>query len=117
MSEEHGIQADGVYKGTSDLQLERISVYYNETGGERRFALIPHTFHVQTMSNQTCRQLTSMSLVPSSLISSPEPWTQSVLALWEAFSVPTTSFMVRAELVTTGRKDVSDVVFIPKIMF
>lgn len=21
------------YKGTSDLQLERISVYYNETGG------------------------------------------------------------------------------------
>ena len=30
MSEEHGIQADGSYKGTSDLQLERVNVYYNE---------------------------------------------------------------------------------------
>ncbi|KAI9635210.1 beta-tubulin [Dioszegia hungarica] len=30
VSEEHGIQADGSYKGTSDLQLERINVYYNE---------------------------------------------------------------------------------------
>jgi tubulin beta len=30
VSEEHGIQADGSYKGTTDLQLERINVYYNE---------------------------------------------------------------------------------------
>ena len=30
VSEEHGIQADGSYKGTSDMQLERINVYYNE---------------------------------------------------------------------------------------
>ena len=30
MSEEHGVQADGAYKGTTDLQLERINVYYNE---------------------------------------------------------------------------------------
>jgi hypothetical protein len=33
VSEEHGIQADGTYKGTSDNQLERINVYYNEAAG------------------------------------------------------------------------------------
>lgn len=30
VSEEHGVTADGTYKGTSDVQLERINVYYNE---------------------------------------------------------------------------------------
>jgi len=30
ISDEHGIQGDGTYKGDSDLQLERINVYYNE---------------------------------------------------------------------------------------
>jgi hypothetical protein len=33
ISEEHGIDATGVYKGESDLQLERVSVYYNEASG------------------------------------------------------------------------------------
>lgn len=33
ISEEHGIDAGGVYNGTSDLQLERVSVYYNEASG------------------------------------------------------------------------------------
>lgn len=30
ISEEHGIDASGIYRGDSDLQLERVSVYYNE---------------------------------------------------------------------------------------
>ncbi|KAH8920531.1 tubulin beta chain [Atractiella rhizophila] len=30
VSDEHGIDASGKYQGTSDLQLERINVYYNE---------------------------------------------------------------------------------------
>ncbi|KAE8751937.1 hypothetical protein FOCC_FOCC001414, partial [Frankliniella occidentalis] len=30
ISEEHGIDPSGEYHGCSDLQLERISVYYNE---------------------------------------------------------------------------------------
>ena len=34
ISEEHGIDANGVYKGESDLQLERVSVYYNEASGD-----------------------------------------------------------------------------------
>uniref|UniRef100_A0A915DR47 Tubulin beta chain n=1 Tax=Ditylenchus dipsaci TaxID=166011 RepID=A0A915DR47_9BILA len=33
ISDEHGIQPDGQYKGESDLQLERIDVYYNEANG------------------------------------------------------------------------------------
>ncbi|KAF9977186.1 Tubulin beta-4B chain [Actinomortierella ambigua] len=33
ISEEHGIDNTGLYKGTSDLQLERINVYYNEANG------------------------------------------------------------------------------------
>jgi tubulin beta len=32
VSDEHGIERDGHYKGNNDLQLERISVYYNEIG-------------------------------------------------------------------------------------
>ena len=34
ISDEHGIDPTGTYHGDSDLQLERINVYYNEaTGG------------------------------------------------------------------------------------
>jgi tubulin beta len=33
ISEEHGIDASGVYKGSDDNQLERINVYYNEASG------------------------------------------------------------------------------------
>lgn len=33
ISDEHGIDATGTYHGDSDLQLERINVYYNEASG------------------------------------------------------------------------------------
>lgn len=33
ISDEHGIDPTGAYNGDSDLQLERISVYYNEASG------------------------------------------------------------------------------------
>lgn len=33
ISEEHGIDCNGIYNGDSDLQLERVSVYYNEASG------------------------------------------------------------------------------------
>ena len=35
MSDEHGIDPTGAYQGDSDLQLDRISVYYNEATGGR----------------------------------------------------------------------------------
>jgi tubulin beta len=34
ISDEHGIDPTGAYHGDSDLQLERINVYYNEATGE-----------------------------------------------------------------------------------
>jgi tubulin beta len=34
--DEHGVDPTGTYHGDSDLQLERINVYFNEaTGGEQ----------------------------------------------------------------------------------
>lgn len=33
ISDEHGIDPTGTYQGDSDLQLERINVYYNEASG------------------------------------------------------------------------------------
>ena len=33
--DEHGIDPTGQYTGNSDLQLERVNVYYNEAGGGR----------------------------------------------------------------------------------
>jgi len=33
ISEEHGVDPSGTYKGTTDLQLERINVYYNQAQG------------------------------------------------------------------------------------
>ena len=37
ISDEHGIDPTGTYHGDSDLQLERINVYYNEATGRQRF--------------------------------------------------------------------------------
>lgn len=39
--DEHGIDPSGTYSGDSDLQLERINVYYNEaTGGADLFCCL-----------------------------------------------------------------------------
>lgn len=35
MCDEHGIDSTGTYNGDSDLQLERINVYYSEASGGR----------------------------------------------------------------------------------
>ncbi|XP_014727884.1 PREDICTED: tubulin beta-2 chain-like [Sturnus vulgaris] len=35
ISDEHGIDPTGSYHGDSDLQLERINVYYNEATGNK----------------------------------------------------------------------------------
>jgi tubulin beta len=34
ISGEHGLDSNGVYNGTSELQLERMSVYFNEVRGQ-----------------------------------------------------------------------------------
>ena len=43
ISDEHGINADGMYEGDSELQLERIDVYYNEASGKFAFARVNRT--------------------------------------------------------------------------
>ena len=40
ISDEHGIDPTGTYHGDSDLQLDRINVYYNEASGKSKVALI-----------------------------------------------------------------------------
>lgn len=40
ISDEHGIDPTGTYHGDSDLQLERINVYYNEATGRMQEHLL-----------------------------------------------------------------------------
>ena len=40
ISDEHGIDPTGTYCGNSDLQLERINVYFNEASGDLHFQSI-----------------------------------------------------------------------------
>jgi len=44
ISDEHGIDPTGTYHGDSDLQLERINVYYNEATGMHTFKLTKFTY-------------------------------------------------------------------------
>lgn len=39
ISDEHGIDPTGTYHGDSDLQLDRINVYYNEASGKMKLAV------------------------------------------------------------------------------
>ena len=92
ISDEHGIQPDGTYKGESDLQLERINVYYNEATGEAgRLPFRSRAFQEESMSPEL-----------SSSISSPEPWTPSALGPSEPCSDRTTSSSDSPEPETTG---------------
>lgn len=42
ISDEHGIDPTGTYHGDSDLQLDRINVYYNEASGKFKFSGLLH---------------------------------------------------------------------------
>lgn len=44
ISDEHGIDPTGTYHGDSDLQLERINVYYNEATGKLNFIFCDFKF-------------------------------------------------------------------------
>lgn len=53
VSEEHGIANDGQYEGDSDLQLEKISVYFNEVSGVSCFLLSFHSRLPRTVSSSS----------------------------------------------------------------
>ncbi|KAK9760834.1 Tubulin beta chain (Beta tubulin) [Basidiobolus ranarum] len=61
ISSEHGIGKDGTYHGDSDLQLERIDVYYNEAGNGK---YVPRAVLVDlepgTMDNIRARDIGSL---------------------------------------------------------
>lgn len=45
ISDEHGIDPTGSYQGDSELQLERISVYYNEASGKSDICMMCPFFY------------------------------------------------------------------------
>lgn len=57
ISDEHGIDPTGTYHGDSDLQLDRISVYYNEATG--RYSLRSAERAVFTVYPQVYSQILS----------------------------------------------------------
>lgn len=57
VSDEHGVDPTGEYCGESDLQLERINVYYNEATGGR---YVPRAVLVDLVSYT--RDLTSTGI-------------------------------------------------------
>merc|ERR1711974_128314 len=80
ISDEHGIQPNGTYHGESELQLERINVYYNEASGGK--------------------------YVPRAVLVDLEPGTMDSVRSGhlDNFSDRTTLYSVRAEPATTGPK-------------
>merc|ERR1711944_110262 len=80
ISDEHGIDPTGTYHGDSDLQLERINVYYNEASGGKYFP------------------------VQYSSILNLEPWTLCDLDPTDKYLDLTTLFLDSLELETTGPK-------------
>merc|ERR1712216_797498 len=80
ISDEHGVDPTGTYHGDSDLQLERINVYYNEATGGR--------------------------YVPRAILMDLEPGTMGRCAQARSVSssVRTTSSSARRGLATTGRR-------------
>ena len=58
ISDEHGIDPTGSYSGTSDLQLERINVYYNEaTGGKYVPRVSKHSISVFARFYELCQPI------------------------------------------------------------
>lgn len=58
ISDEHGIDPTGTYNGDSDLQLERINVYYNEATGKHFFPQCCQEFNdFVSLVHWKCRKL------------------------------------------------------------
>merc|ERR1712025_1540916 len=87
ISDEHGIDPTGSYTGTSELQLERIEVYYNQAMG-----LSPE-------AKQRGEKLFQEQFL---LTWSLAPWTVLGLVLMEEYLDQTTLCLARAGPVTTG---------------
>lgn len=82
ISDEHGVDPTGTYRGDSDLQLERINVYFNEGVGG---ALRTHSDYwltvVWSLNGLPSYLQVAMSPELSLLTSNQEQWIQCVRAL------------------------------------
>ena len=52
--DEHGVDATGTYAGDSDLQLERVNVYFNEASGGR---YVPRAILMDLVGKRIMRSL------------------------------------------------------------
>lgn len=76
ISDEHGIDPTGTYHGDSDLQLDRISVYYNEATGRLQIQ-ITFTFSLLLLSSAINHDvlLSGGKYVPRAILVDLEPGT------------------------------------------
>ena len=111
ISDEHGVDPTGTYHGDSDLQLERINVYFNEATGGRYVPrailmdLEPGTY-ASIIIEGPARQWHILTVCQLKLIiylTSPQaPWTRFALVRMVSYFVPTISYLDSLEPVTTG---------------
>merc|ERR1712073_270682 len=96
ISDEHGIDPTGAYTGTSDLQLERIEVYYNEAQG-----LSPEA------KAKGEKLVSGGKFVPRAILADLEPGTMDSVRSGplEESSVLTTLCSVKVGLEITGPRD------------
>ena len=73
ISDEHGIDPSGNYVGDSDLQLERISVYYNEASCEC-LPQPPYPSPGLTRSQHLTDQVSAPGLTSSQHLCPPMGW-------------------------------------------
>ena len=113
ISDEHGIDPTGTYHGDSDLQLERINVYFNEASGGKyvpRGVLVdlePGTMDsVRSGPYGQVYFLTKVLPVRESQIN-----TNMYIYIFFRFSALTISFLDNLELEITGPRDT-----IPKVL-
>uniref|UniRef100_A0A3B5MIC5 Tubulin/FtsZ GTPase domain-containing protein n=1 Tax=Xiphophorus couchianus TaxID=32473 RepID=A0A3B5MIC5_9TELE len=87
ISDEHGIDPTGTYHGDSDLQLDRINVYYNEASGGK---YVPRAILVDLEPGT----MDSVRSGPFGQIFRPDNF----------FSTITLTLQARVEQVTTGQR-------------
>ena len=103
IADEHGIGPDGMYVGNSDLQIERINVYFNEANGGESLLRSPISLSCSSFWPLTIQE--SLFPVLSSWTLSLAPWTLSALAPMVRCSALTTLSLDSPELETIGARD------------
>lgn len=82
ISDEHGVDPTGTYHGDSDLQLERINVYFNEATGQSR-TFVRFSYSSLTLCACVCVYFSSGKWSRMSTeLTRPEPTTETRICNW-----------------------------------